>query len=204
MLFYQKIPTALFNKLFKSLIWKVDTNNNEVFLTFDDGPHPEITMWVLELLEKYNFKATFFCVGDNVKKFNDTYNKIIEKGHSVGNHTQHHIKGWKTQNSYYLEDVNKCEKWVDSNLFRPPYGQIKKSQILLLKSKYKIIMWSLLACDFQKKLNIQKALYNLKKHTKNGSIIVFHDSLKCEQNLKSMLPYYLEFLKEKGFNSSKL
>lgn len=175
-----------------------------VYLTFDDGPHPEITPWVIDLLKQYEMKASFFVVGDNARKYPDTLQLIKESGHSIGNHTMHHIKGWKSTTSDYIEDINLCDKYFTTNLFRPPYGQIKLNQIKLLKKNYQIVMWSILSCDFEQKLNQQKALRGLKESTKNGSIIVFHDSVKAEVNLRYLLPLYLKFLKDNGYTCKAL
>lgn len=181
------------------MVWHIPNDHKVVYLTFDDGPHPEITQWVLEQLERFNAQATFFCVGDNVRKFPETYQNILDKKHITGNHTMHHIKGWKTSTDAYIKNVSESAQYIQSNLFRPPYGRIKPSQLRILKNDYRIIMWSLLSCDFEKNLDTAKALEGLKKNTKAGSIIVFHDSVKSEKNLKEMLPLYLQFLNENGF-----
>ena len=170
------------------------SSEKTVYLTFDDGPHPEITTWVLEQLKKFDMKATFFCGGDNARKFPDTLNLIRLNGHALGNHTMHHIKGWENSVETYLKDVELCSQEFKTNLFRPPYGRISTKQIKALQSQYKIVMWSLLSCDFDQKLNKEKALKGLFDKTKNGSIIVFHDSVKAENNLRYLLPKYLEFL----------
>ena len=204
MLWYQSIPTW-FQKFFPNLIWQIpDPNEKVVYLTFDDGPHPEISIWVANELEKRNLKATFFCVGDNAQKFPDTYAEIVKRGHRVGNHTMRHLKGWQTQDELYIEDVKECSQYVQSNLFRPPYGRIKSKQVRKLKDNFKIVMWSLLSCDFEKNLNCHAALKGLKKKTKNGSIVVFHDSTKAEKNLKKMLPEYLDYLTQNGFSCKTL
>jgi peptidoglycan/xylan/chitin deacetylase (PgdA/CDA1 family) len=198
-LWYQSIP-LWFQKLFRHLEWQVPNLQNEVFLTFDDGPHPEITQWVLNELDRYNMKATFFCVGDNVRKYPGIYGEVLDKGHRTGNHTMHHLKGWANRNEIYINNVAECATYVRSNLFRPPYGRVRRSQANILRQEYRIIMWSLLSCDFEQGLDTVKALDGLKKNTRAGSIIVFHDSAKAEKNLKAMLPLYLQFLNEKGFN----
>ncbi len=203
MFWYQSIP-LWFQKFFPKLIWQKPNENNTIYLTFDDGPHPEITTWVIAELAKINAKATFFCVGDNVVKYPNTYNEILSNGHSVGNHTMHHIKGWKTGTQTFLDNIAQCRAVVDSTLFRPPYGRIKQKQIKAIDNSYQIIMWSLLSLDFEKNLNTQKALSNLKKKTKSGSIVVFHDSAKAEKNLKEILPQYLQFINAQGFNCKVL
>ena len=203
MLWYQSIP-LWFQKIFPKLVWQKSNTNRTVFLTFDDGPHPEITPWVLQQLDTFGAKATFFCVGENVLKYSDTYQTILAQGHKTGNHTMHHIKGWKTGTDTYLDNIKQCSKLVKSNLFRPPYGRIKSKQVIAIGNTYDIIMWSLLSCDFDKNLDTKKALAGLKRKTKSGSIIVFHDSLKAEKNLKEMLPLYLHYLNDKGFNCKVL
>ncbi len=199
MLWYQSIP-VWFQNLFPRLIWQIPgSETKDIYLTFDDGPHPEISMWVSEQLERYKMPATFFCVGENAKKHPEILETLLSKGHKTGNHTMHHLKGWNTDNTLYMKDVYECSKWVKSDLFRPPYGRIKKQQIEALSEQYRIVMWSVLSLDFDKKLNPDKALQGLKKKTKNGSIVVFHDSVKAENNLKYILPRYLDYLNEKGY-----
>lgn len=203
MLWYQSIP-KWFQKLFPNLIWQMDTTDKIVYLTFDDGPHPDITQWVIKELKTHDMKATFFCVGDNAKKFPETLQMIKDNGHLLGNHTMHHIKGWKNNTADYVKDVQSCAEYIDSLYFRPPYGRIKNDQVKALKSDYKIVMWSLLSCDFDPKLNQELAYNQLVKKTKKGSIVVFHDSLKAEKNLKFLLPKYLNFLKENGYQCHTL
>ncbi|MBC7426649.1 MAG: polysaccharide deacetylase family protein [Bacteroidia bacterium] len=186
------------------MLWKIKTDERIVYLTFDDGPHPTVTPWVLDELKKYNFKATFFCVGNNVRLHRSIYEKVIAEGHRTGNHTYDHIKGWKTVDHLYYDNIEQCAQLVDSNLFRPPYGQVTLAQVNELKKNYLIIMWSLLSGDFDKKLNVNKALELMKKHTKPGSIIVFHDSEKAKSNLMKILPQYLQFLKEQGYSCQTL
>lgn len=171
----------------------------EIFLTFDDGPHPEITPWVLSLLEKYGFKATFFCVGDNVRKYPETYQQIIAAGHRTGNHTFNHLKGWKTSLDEYISNVQECRELVDSNLMRPPYGRITKAQTSRLIREYEIIMWTLLSGDFYHGLDCAKAIDKMIRKTSAGQIVVFHDSVKAERNLKEILPPYLEFLSRESY-----
>lgn len=203
MLWYQKIP-VWFQKMFPGKTWRKETDQRKVYLTFDDGPHPEITDWVMNELEKYSMKGTFFCVGDNARKFPAVIEKVKMKGHALGNHTMHHLKGWNTPFETYLKDVETCSMYVESKLFRPPYGRISRRQSKAIEKNYEIIMWNLLSCDFDQKLNRQKALEGLMKNTTNGSIIVFHDSEKAEQNLKFLLPPYLEFLNQNGYTCNTL
>jgi len=199
MLWYQSIP-HWFQQLFGRFTWHIPNQNKTVYLTFDDGPHPEITPWVLKELAQFNYKATFFCVGDNVRQFPETYHAILNAQHKTGNHTMHHMKGWSSDDNKYLDNIKSCAQYINSNLFRPPYGRIKRSQATVIEKDYQIIMWSLLSCDFEKNLNTVDALKGLKRNTKAGSIVVFHDSVKAEKNLKTMLPLYLQFLNQNGFN----
>jgi peptidoglycan/xylan/chitin deacetylase (PgdA/CDA1 family) len=187
------------------LTWTREVEDKEVFLTFDDGPHPQITPWVIAELEKVGAKATFFVVGENVKKYFTTIDEMQKSGHRVGNHTHRHLKGWRVSSKRYLEDIADCEDYLtDNTLFRPPYGQINFGAIPTIKKNYEIIMWDVLTKDYLPRLNIKRALKRIKKATKPGSIIVFHDSVKAETNLKAMLPDYLKFLEEEGYKISVL
>jgi peptidoglycan/xylan/chitin deacetylase (PgdA/CDA1 family) len=192
-MFKHTIP-SIFPLIAPNVTWKVKTSDKVLYLTFDDGPHPTITPLVLSILDEYNAKATFFCVGENVTKYPDTFNQIIRKGHAVGNHTYNHIKGWQNTNEVYFDNIKKANEVIHSNLFRPPYGRIKPSQIKMLKHDYRIIMWSILTRDYDKNLNPHIALKQLNKLTKPGDVIVFHDSEKAEQNmliiLKAMLQHF--------------
>ena len=185
------------------LQWSIKTKAKEVFLTFDDGPIPEVTPWVLESLKKFNAKATFFCVGENVKKYPDIFLQIKEAGHRIGNHTKNHLNGWKSINKDYFENIEQCNELVSSDLFRPPYGKIKPSQITYLKSKYKLIMWNVLTKDYDVSREGEYC-FNQTKKSKAGSIIVFHDSIKAEPRLKFALPKCLEYLSNEGFSFSAI
>lgn len=186
-------------KIFRDLTWHFTGKDNELFLTFDDGPTPEITPWVLAALKEFNARATFFCIGKNVKKYPDLYNQILNEGHSVGNHSYSHIKGWKTSNQKYVESVQKAAQVIDSNLFRPPFGKIRPQQIGQLKQDFKIIMWDVFTRDYDSKLDKEKCLKNVLDFSESGSIIVFHDTLKAERNLKYVLPKVLKHFSEQGF-----
>lgn len=201
MLFPFKTPLVLQN-LFPSMVWRKD--REEIHLTFDDGPHPDITPWVVELLKKNNIKATFFCVGENALKYPEVIRLLEENGHSLGNHTQHHLNGWNTPIKTYLDDVKECQKTIPTKLFRPPYGRIKKKQRLAIEKEFTIIQWSLLSGDFDPKLKTKKALKVLTSKTKNGDIIVFHDSAKAEKNLKFLLPKYIDHCLKKGHKFAAL
>jgi peptidoglycan/xylan/chitin deacetylase (PgdA/CDA1 family) len=172
----------------------------QIFLTFDDGPTPEITTRVLSLLKEFNAKATFFCVGKNVEAFPEIFNEIIEQGHSVGNHSYSHRNGWKSANKTYINDVRKASLFVRSKLFRPPYGKISPLQWLALRKEYKIITWTCLSKDYEDKIQTKKILNRIIKATHPGAILVFHDSKKAWKNLENVLPKYLEFLKSQKYN----
>lgn len=199
---------ALIKKIFSNYIWDIPNIENKIYLTFDDGPTPEITEWTLEELAKHNAKATFFCIGNNIQKHPDIFEKIILEGHSIGNHTFNHLNSWKTGNEKYIENSKLCESEIcsrkfsglKSKIFRPPYGKIKLLQSYKLrKLGFKIIMWDVLSADFDTKTAPEKCLENVIKNVKSGSIIVFHDSIKAFPNLKYTLPLALKHWKEKGF-----
>lgn len=194
MLWYLSIPKWI-QKCFPSLVWQApSTKEAVVYLTFDDGPHPEITPWVLNELNQRGLKASFFCVGDNVRKFPETYQQILNEGHITGNHTMHHMKGWSNSTETYTQNTTEAAQYIKSKLFRPPYGRISRAQIKALLPEYTIVMWSLLSGDFNPQLNIPKALNQIKRKTQNGSIVVFHDSIKSEAQMKQLLPDYLDYL----------
>lgn len=199
--------------LFPKYIWELPNTEKKIYLTFDDGPIPEITEWVLELLKKEEIKATFFCIGENIQKHPEVFKQIISDNHTIGNHTFNHLKGWNTSTKKYLENVELCnsvfEKYSISNfqskLFRPPYGKIKKNQAKeLIKLGYKIIMWDVLSYDYDNSLNAERCLNNTLKNISTGSTIVFHDSNKSKRNLKQVLPKLIQQLKEKGFEFDKI
>ncbi len=199
MIFFGHNP-YLFKKLFPSVFWNFsEINTKKIFLTFDDGPNPEVTTKVLDVLDKYNAKATFFCLGANVEKYPEIYNKIIENKHSVGNHTYSHFNGWFTKNKKYFNDIDRANSITKTVLFRPPYGKITLSQINVLKKKYKIILWDVLSMDYNKKISKERCLKNIYKFTQNGSIIVFHDTLKAHEKLFYLLPIILEKYSKSGF-----
>jgi peptidoglycan/xylan/chitin deacetylase (PgdA/CDA1 family) len=179
--------------------------NKKIYLTFDDGPIPNVTEWVLDLLLKYKIKATFFCVGENIQKHPEIYQRILSDGHTVGNHTFNHLKGFYTSNDNYFENINKCDDVLNGSiLFRPPYGQLKFSQIRRLSKKYKIIMWDVLSVDYSNKISPEKCLKNVIDNVRAGSIIVFHDSIKAKENLMYALPKAIENLLQKDFLFEKL
>lgn len=175
-------------------------NQHQLYLTFDDGPHPVITPWVLQQLEQYNAKATFFCVGDNVRKYPAVAENIRQQGHSLGNHTFNHLKGWNTEDAEYLSNIRRCNDVLPTRLFRPPYGRLGRNQARLIRDEgYTIVMWSLLSCDYDPALNPGQSLQKLIRHARPGSIIVFHDSEKARKNLEFILPRFLETMTGKGY-----
>ena len=202
-----KVPTII-KKLFFNQIWDVPNNEKKIYLTFDDGPTPEITEWVLNELEKENIKATFFCIGHNIEKHPEIFNSILEKGHSIGNHSFNHLQGWKTSTKKYIKNVELCNTVIQQStinnlqcaIFRPPYGKIKPNQSRLLRKKgFKIIMWDVLSKDYDITCLPEQCLENVIKKSSQGSIIVFHDSIKAHNNLKFVLPKAIKILKNKGF-----
>eukprot|EP01137_Pigoraptor_chileana_P007636 Opistho-2@53467 len=196
--------------IFPKYVWDIPSKGNKVFLTFDDGPIPEITEWVLEQLKRFDAKATFFCIGENIEKHPEIFQKALREGNAIGNHTFNHLKGWKTENKSYFDNVKRCDESIrkqntETKLFRPPYGKIKPWQSKFLrKLGYKIIMWDIISFDYNQTLSKEKCLDNVLKNVRSGSIIVFHDSVKAEMNLKYALPKTLEFLNEKGFIFEKI
>ena len=193
--------------LYKDCIWSIKDTKKVIYLTFDDGPHPSITPFVLDLLKKYDAKATFFCIGKNVLLHNDIYRRIITEGHTIANHTHNHLNGWKTDNDIYLENIAEAKKHIDSKLFRPPYGRVTKYQLQQLATKrfqLRTIMWSVLSGDFDKKITPEKCFHNVIRNTKNGSIVVFHDSEKAFERLQYALPKVLEYFTEQGYSFEKI
>lgn len=192
---------GLLRKCFnKGLIWDVDTENKSIFLTFDDGPNPLTTPVIMEILDKFQAKASFFCLGKNVEQHPALFDSLKKSGHSVGNHTFSHLNGWKTHTKDYLTDIEKSNNIIGSLLFRPPYGRIKPSQTRILRKKYHIVMWSILSGDFDMNVSSEKCLQNSLRFIKPGSIIVFHDSLKAIQKVTTVLPEFLKITTDQGFS----
>ena len=204
-----KTPVAVI-RYFKNYIWEKPNAENKIYLTFDDGPIPEVTPWVLDVLKDYDIKATFFCVGDNISKHPEIFKRIIDENHSIGNHTYNHLNGWKISKQDYLDNFNKTQKLIEthkssSKLFRPPYGRIKRSQAKAIKDLgFDIIMWSVLSKDYKSHIKPEKVYDNLLSNTKSGSIIVCHDNVKAFEVLKQSLPRSIEALLGKGFVFGKL
>ena len=197
-------PNLLIRSLYSSLIWKINTEEKVLYLTFDDGPIPEVTPWVLEQLRAYQAKATFFCVGENVEKHPEIFAQLKAEKHQIGHHTYHHVNGWKTLNAAYYEEVKKGNAAAPSALFRPPYGKLKRAQIKQLKQEYKLIMWDVLSYDFDKDCSEEACFEQVRKNAGKGSIVVFHDSIKANKNLRYALPKTLEYFSRKGFRFEAL
>ncbi len=201
MIYFITTPWWL-KKLYNECIWDIKTEEKILYLTFDDGPHPEATPFVLDQLRKYNAKATFFCIGKNVKENFELYKRIIDEGHKPGNHTYNHLNGWKEKDKVYLQNVYEAKKIIDSNLFRPPYGRITKFQLNQLnanKYKLKTLMWSVVSGDFDNNISGENCFLNVIKNAKQGSIVLFHDSEKCYEKISVALPKVLEYFSEKGY-----
>jgi len=179
--------------------WRIKTSEPVVYLTFDDGPIPEVTPWVLDQLAIADVKATFFCIGKNVKANPEIYDRLLAEGHQVGNHTMNHVKGWKTPFDEYIAEVNSCADLVKSKLFRPPYGRIGFRQFYYLRKKFRVVFWDVLSADYDANVSAQQCLRNVLDNIRPGSIIVFHDSLKAESNLRNTLPLVLKWLPLMGF-----
>ena len=193
-------PPQLIRSLYPSAIWRMDKDKKAVYLTFDDGPIPRVTPWVLDVLDRYGIKATFFMVGDNIRKHPDEFRMVVERGHRIGNHTFNHIRGLSYDINSYLENTDKaCRMMMNTNLFRPPHGYMSPKQYAELKKRYKIIMWDLVTRDYNRKFTGEQILQKVKKYARNGSIITFHDSLKSEENIRYALPKAIEWLMEQGY-----
>jgi peptidoglycan/xylan/chitin deacetylase (PgdA/CDA1 family) len=206
--YFIKTPWIV-RKYFHNYVWRKETTAQEVFLTFDDGPHPVVTPWVLAQLKLYDVKATFFCIGDNVLKHPETYRQILNEGHAVGNHTFHHLNGWETSNDVYWQNIRKASAVIDSGLFRPPYGRITNKQAkgvaaAMNRTDAKIIMWDVLSADFDQHYTKEQCLKNVLSNYRPGSIIVFHDSEKAFGNLEFTLPRVLGDLQDRGIAGNKL
>ena len=204
-------PPILLRSVYRKCLWSVHTTEKSLFLTFDDGPIPEVTPFVLDQLKKYNALATFFCIGRNIEENPEIFERIINEGHSIGNHSYDHLNGWQTDNETYYKNIEACGETLkkqypqfSSPLFRPPYGKLKPAQYKFLKDRYKIVLWDVLSFDFEPKLNEEKVLQNVLDNAGPGSVIVFHDSLKARLKVEYALPKVLEHFSAKGFKFEKL
>lgn len=198
-------PPGWIRRLYYSFNWRMKSHGKSVYLTFDDGPTPEVTDWVLNELNKHNVKATFFLIGRNVERHPEIYERICKQGHAIGNHTYSHLKGWKTWGNEYINDVDLASQYIDSKLFRPPYGKIRQNQIRNLKKRgYKLFMWDVLSEDYNVERTPDECIHYVLEYTVAGSIIVFHDSIKASKNLYGALPIVLKTLTEQGYSFKKL
>ena len=203
-MYFSRIPYP-FKWLFpKSAVWNFAFNKPDIYLTFDDGPNPSTTPFILDLLKKKDVKATFFCIGQNIENHPALYQRILDEGHATGNHTYSHLSGWKTSFENYISDFRKCETLCKSKLFRPPYGRMTKAQATEISKTHQIIMWSVLTGDFDVKRTPEKCLAVAKAQTKNGSVIIFHDSEKAKPRMEYALPRFIDFALEKGFCFEKI
>lgn len=194
-------PPRIYRSLYSNTLWRLPVAGEKVaYLTFDDGPIPEITPWVLDLLDKYKIKATFFCVGDNVRKHPEVYAEVLRRGHRVGNHTFNHLQGIKTWTKDFVKNTELASEYIESNLFRPPHGHMLFPQYWVLRKKYQIVMWDVVTRDYSKLMTPTDVFNNVKKYVRDGSIIVFHDSLKAEKNMKEALPKSIEWLMKEGYS----
>jgi peptidoglycan-N-acetylglucosamine deacetylase len=206
--YFVKTPWWL-KRIYSSYVWSIDTDKKIMYLTFDDGPHPVATPFVLDELKKYQAKATFFCIGKNVAAYPELYQRILEEGHAAGNHTQHHLNGWKTKDEIYLNDISEAAKHIDTSLFRPPYGRItsfqaKHIKVAMKKENAKVIMWDVISGDFDEDISSEQCLENVILNARKGSIVVFHDSEKALERLKNSLPATLKFFEKKGMRFERL
>ena len=192
-------PPKLLQSLLPQCFWSLPNKQNKIYLTFDDGPTPEVLPFILKTLDTYKVLATFFCVGENMQKHPDLVKDMLKRGHTIGNHTFNHISGWRTKNKTYFENIEVCNKVYKSKLFRPPYGRLRASQANELRKKYKVIMWDVLSYDYDKKVLPQTCFRNVIDATKSGSVIVFHDNTKALKNIEYALPRSIDFLLKKDF-----
>lgn len=201
-MFYLAKTPKWVGKLFTGSIWQMPPVPKAIYLTFDDGPHPLVTPFVLDELDKFNAKATFFCIGKNVAEHPGIYTMITDRGHTVGNHTHNHLNGWKTENAKYLQNILEARKYINSDLFRPPYGRIsrkQRKQLQQLNEPFTVVMWSVLSGDFDVNTTPEQCLQTVLKNTESGSVIVFHDSEKAYERLRYALPAVLTYFSEQGY-----
>jgi peptidoglycan/xylan/chitin deacetylase (PgdA/CDA1 family) len=191
-------------RIYPDVIWDKHKTGKRLYLTFDDGPTPVVTKIVLDILDSYQAKATFFCLGRNVERHPEIYSEILKRGHHTGNHTYSHLKGWETSNKEYFQDIALAGQFIDSHLFRPPYGRIRRAQLRYLKKKYQIVLWDVMSHDYEKLWTQERCLRAVMRYTKEGSIIVFHDSEKAIEKVQYILPRLLEAFQEKGYVFEKL
>lgn len=192
-------PKRILKRIYPKGVWSINTKEKEIYLTFDDGPIPGLTEWVLDVLKTYNAKATFFCVGANILKHQTVFDRLVSESHTVANHTMFHSKGFQFNVKDYLNEVKTCETLVNNKLFRPPYGQLKRSQYkALLNAGYTVVFWDVISYDYEK-ISPQACLNNVLKNTKEGSVVLFHDNIKAEKNIMYALPHFLKHFSDLGF-----
>lgn len=194
-------PPKIIKRLYPGFIWSLPNDRDEVYLTFDDGPRPEVTPWVLDQLDLYGAKATFFCIGKNVELFPELFEEIKRRGHSVGNHSYSHVKGFGLSTGDYLRDVDIAGDLIGSNLFRPPYARITPNQAKMVSERYRVLMWTVLSRDYCRYLSGRDCIKQVVPYIESGAIIAFHDSIKCSANLFEALPAVLQAIKERGLHS---
>lgn len=192
-------PPQFIRWLYPRACWRMSASKQAVYLTFDDGPIPEITPWVLDVLDKYHIKATFFMVGDNVRKYPDEFKMVVKRGHRIGNHTYNHLQGIKVNAKRYMANIEKSERYLTTDLFRPPHGLMRLSQYRALQEHYRVIMWDLVTRDYDSKLTGEQVLDKVKRYVRPGSIITFHDSVRSINNLRYALPRAIEWLLSEGY-----
>ncbi|MEA5457446.1 polysaccharide deacetylase family protein [Arcicella sp. LKC2W] len=196
--------------LYPDFLWRIPTKEKEIYLTFDDGPIPEVTEFVMEELAKFNAKATFFCIGDNIAKHSEVFQQVVNQGHTVGNHTFNHLKGWNTEQNVYLNNFDLCQAEIENkskqstNFFRPPYGRIKRNQAKEILKTHQIVMWDVLTADYDQNINKEQVLKKTLQYTDDGSIVLFHDSIKASKNMMYALPRMLEYFSEQGYAFKKM
>ncbi|HKM94421.1 MAG TPA: polysaccharide deacetylase family protein [Prolixibacteraceae bacterium] len=191
-------------KLFPQAIWLLPSGEKTLYLSFDDGPVPEVTSWVLDILHEKNIKATFFCVGDNVRKYPELFERMKREGHSVGNHTHNHLQGIKCMKTTYLNNIEEANNYIASDLFRPPHGIMTQSQYKAIIQKYKLVMWDVISCDYDPSLSPEKCIKNVIDFVRDGSIITFHDSVKAKKNIMQALPTVIDTLTKQGYQFKKI
>jgi peptidoglycan-N-acetylglucosamine deacetylase len=198
-MYFNKTPELL-KPIYNDLVWDVPTTEREIFITFDDGPVPDATNIALDILREYEVKATFFCIGDNVIKHPDVFERVKVEGHGIGNHSLNHLNGWKYNDYSYVKNVLECARLVDSKLFRPPYGKIKRSQATALRKRFTVVMWDVISGDFDHKVSMEKCVRNVTENAVPGSIVVFHDSRKAMEKMAYALPRVIEFFRDEGYS----
>lgn len=198
-MYFNKTPELL-KPIYNDLVWDIPTTEREIFITFDDGPVPDATTIALDILLDYEVKATFFCIGDNVRKHPEVFERVIAEGHGIGNHSLNHLNGWKYNDYSYVKNVLECARLVESKLFRPPYGKIKRSQAAALRKRFSVVMWDVISGDFDHTVSMDKCVRNVTDNAVPGSIVVFHDSRKAMEKMAYALPRVIEYFRDEGYS----